>query len=79
MELKRHGLRRQTPDAYLAGIYDKAPDLTVAPLSNARRNLNKTLASAAGFLEILDNQKLARLAIRMRKYSTDLQGENMGT
>lgn len=72
MELKKHGLRRQTPDAFLADLYDKAPDLMVGSLANARRNLNKTRVSAAGFLEILDNQKLDQLVKRVQNHSTDL-------
>lgn len=72
MELKKHGLRRQTPDAFLADLYDKAPDLTVNSLANARRNLNKTRVSAAGFIEILNNQKLGQLAKRVQNHSTDL-------
>jgi hypothetical protein len=39
-ELKKFGLRRETPDAFLAGLYDKVPDLTVGSLANARRNLS---------------------------------------
>lgn len=72
IELKKHGLRRQTPDAFLADLFDEAPDLTVGSLANARRNLNKTRVSAAGFIEILDNQKLGQLAKRVQNRSTDL-------
>ena len=38
--LKKYQLRRQTPDAFLAGLYDEAPDLTVGSLANARHNLS---------------------------------------
>jgi hypothetical protein len=31
-ELKKHGLVRQNPDAFLTALYDKAPDLTLASL-----------------------------------------------
>lgn len=71
-ELKKHGLRGQTPDAFLAGLYDEAPDLLIGSLANARRNLNKSRISAAGFIEILNNQKLGQLARRVRSHSTDL-------
>jgi hypothetical protein len=30
MELHKFGLRRETPDAFLSGVYDKAPDLIIA-------------------------------------------------
>ena len=36
-ELKNHGVVRQTPDVFLTDLYDKAPDLALASLANARR------------------------------------------
>lgn len=72
IELKKHNLRRQTPDDFLAGLYDKAPDLIVDSLANARRNLNRTRVSAPTFIDILDNLKLGRRAKRMRNHVTDL-------
>ncbi len=71
-ELKKHGLRRQTPDAFLVDLYDTAPDLTLASLANARRNLSKTRVSASGFVDILKNQKLTQLSDRIAKHLTDL-------
>ena len=70
--LKKYGLRRQTPDTFLAELYDQAPDLTVGSLANARRNLNKSRVSASDFIDILDNQKLGQLAKRVRSRSTDI-------
>jgi hypothetical protein len=70
--LKKFGLHRQTPDAFLADLYDESPDLTVGSLANARRNLNKSRVSASDFIDILSNQKLGQLAKRMRKHSADL-------
>jgi hypothetical protein len=70
--LKKHGLRRQTPDAFLSDLYDQAPDLVVGSLANARRNLNKSRVSASGFIAILTNQKLGQLAKRVRSRLTDL-------
>ena len=70
--MKKHGLARQTPDAFLADLYDKAPDLTLASLANARRNLNKMRISAPDFIKILKNQKLFQLAKRIAKRTTDL-------
>ena len=71
-QLKRHGLLRQTPDAFLTDLYDKAPDLTVASLANARRNLSKTRVSVSGFIDILKNQRLNRLAASLKKHLNDL-------
>ena len=70
--LKKYGLRRQTPDAFLAGLYDAAPDLTVGSLANARRNLNKSRVSASDFIDILGNQKLTQLVTRLKKHPTGL-------
>jgi len=39
--LKKLGLMRQTPDMFLAELDDNAPQLLVASLANARRNLSK--------------------------------------
>jgi predicted nucleic acid-binding protein len=71
-ELKKHGLVRQTPDVFLTDLYDKAPDLALASLANARRNLGKTRISAPEFIDILQNQKLTRLATRAAKRTSDL-------
>ncbi len=71
-ELKKHGLVRQTPDIFLTDLYEKAPDLTVASLANARRNLSKTLVSASDFIDILKNQKLNRLSAGLKTKLSDL-------
>ena len=63
---------RQTPDGFLADLYDKAPGPTVDSLANARLNLNKSHVSASDFIDILNNQKLAQLATRLKKHLTDL-------
>jgi hypothetical protein len=60
-EMKKHGLRTQTPDAFLVDLYDHAPDLILASLANARRNLSKTRISASDFINILKNQGLIQL------------------
>ena len=71
-ELRRHGLRRQTPDAFLADLYDRAPELTLASLASARRNLSKTRVSASDFVDILRSQKLIQLAARAAEHIGDL-------
>ena len=71
-ELKKHGLIRQDPDAFLADLYEKAPGETIASLANARRNLNKTRVSATDFIGILKAQKLIQLSSRLGKHLADL-------
>jgi hypothetical protein len=71
-ELKKHGLVRGTPDAFLTDLYEKVPELTLASLANARRNLSKTHISAPDFIDILKNQKLTQLAARVAKRTSDL-------
>ncbi len=70
--LKKYGLRRQTPDAFLAGLYDDVPDLVIGSLANARRNLNKSRVSASDFIDILNHQKLTQLVTRLRKRTADV-------
>jgi hypothetical protein len=71
-ELKKHGLRRQSPDTFLAALYDEVPNLTVNSLASARHNLSRTRVSASDFIEILQNQKLVQLARRLQRHLTDL-------
>ena len=61
-----------TPDEFLCDLFDKVPDLVIGSLANARRNLSKTRVSASDFVSILENQKLAELAKRVKKYVSDL-------
>jgi hypothetical protein len=65
--LKKHGIRRQTPDAFLAELYDREPELMVSSLMNAGRNLNKSRVSAAEFIDILAAQKLTQLVTRLKQ------------
>lgn len=71
-ELRKHGLRRQNPDTFLVDLYDDAPAPVIGSLANARRNLNKSRVSATDFIGILRNQRLARLADRIRNHASDL-------
>jgi hypothetical protein len=71
-ELKKFGLRRMDPDELLSGLFDKAPDLVIGSLANARRNLSKSRVSASDFIAILKGQKLGQLAKRVEKYASDL-------
>jgi hypothetical protein len=66
--LKRHGLLRETPDAFLAAIYDQV----VASFANARSNLTKSGASAQEFLVLVKAQGLSSLAQRLHSHITEL-------
>lgn len=70
--LKKLGLARQTPDVFLAELYDHAPQHIVASLANARRNLSKSGVTPRGFLDVLKEQKLPQLEKRLRKHAADL-------
>jgi hypothetical protein len=70
--LKKHGLRRQTPDTFLADVYDQARDLAVSSLAHARRNLNKSRVSASDFIDIPGEQKLTQFVTQLEKHATDL-------
>jgi len=77
--LKKHGLHRQTPDAFLAELFDREPDLMVSSLANARRNLNKSRVSAAEFIDILASQKLTQLVTRLKKQNSAFETEDFFT
>jgi hypothetical protein len=70
-ELKKFGLRAETPDVFLSGVYDEVPDLMMSSLANARRNLTRSRISASQFIAVLDNQRLIQLAKRARKHSAE--------
>lgn len=71
-ELKKFGLRKDTPDAFLSGLYDQVPDLMTSSLANARRNLTKSRVSAGNFIDILKNQQLVEVAKHAQKHVADL-------
>ena len=70
--LRKHGLRKETPDAFLSDLYDEIPVLMIGSLANARRNLTKTQVSALDFVDILRNQRLVELANRIQRHVADL-------
>lgn len=71
-ELKKFGLRKETPDAFLSGLYDEAPALMIGSLANARRNLSRTRVPVLAFIDVLGNQRLVELAKRVKKHVADL-------
>jgi len=68
-ELRKHGLKKQTPDAFLAQLFDQAPDVMVAVTGRARSNLRVSRVSPEEFLDALRGQRLdqfvRRIAARM--------------
>lgn len=71
-ELRRFGLRRETPDTFLSALYDNAPAPMIGSLANARRNLTMTRVSPSAFIDILGNQRLVELAKRVKEHVADL-------
>lgn len=71
-ELRKHRLISETPDGFLANIYDEAPELVVGSLANARRNLTKSGTSAQDFLDLLGRQGFKKLAKRLRSHTAAL-------
>ena len=71
-ELRKFSLRKETPDAFLSGLYDEVPDLIIGSLANARRNLTKSRVSALDFIAILRNQKLIRRAKRAQRHVAEI-------
>jgi hypothetical protein len=71
-ELKKYSLRGENPDVFLSALYDEVAELTVASLARARRNLSKSHLSVSGFVDILRQHKLLRLAAKVRKHLADL-------
>jgi hypothetical protein len=71
-ELRKHGLVRQSPDAFFVGLYEQAPEMLIGSLANARSNLSRSRVSASSFIDILRDQRLAKLAAQIEKYVHDL-------
>jgi hypothetical protein len=71
-ELKKHGLRVQDPDDFLADLHDMSPELIVASLANARRNLSRSHVSTLDFVGVLRRLKLIRLATQLESRLRDL-------
>jgi hypothetical protein len=71
-ELRKHGLRKLSPDAFLMEIYDATPKMMAAAVANARSNLRKSAISAADFVEALRRQKLKRFSDVLMNHIADL-------
>jgi predicted nucleic acid-binding protein len=66
-ELKKFDLQMKNPDEFLSGLFERAPDLVIGSLANARRNLSKSRVGASDFIAILSGQNLVQLARRVGK------------
>jgi hypothetical protein len=71
-ELQKFGLRGETPDAFLSGLYDEVPEMVIGSLARARRNLTKSNVSAPDVIDILRRQRLVQLAMRAQGHLGDL-------
>ncbi len=67
-ELAKHGLHTQTPDAFMTELYETVPHLTLASLAHARRNLKGSRVSPPEFIEIVSQQRLAKLTTRVARH-----------
>jgi hypothetical protein len=77
LQITRRLMNDALPSAMVAGYKgyiqtDRAPDLILASLANARRNLSKTRVSASAFVNILKSQRLIQLSARIAEHLTDL-------
>jgi hypothetical protein len=52
-ELKKFGLRRESPDAFLSGLYDEIPRPDDCVSSECSRDLTRSRISALDFIGIL--------------------------
>jgi hypothetical protein len=67
-ELRKHRLRKLTPDVFLADLYVQLPDVMVQVTGRARRNLRQSKLSAQEFLDALRRQKLVRFASKVEQH-----------
>jgi hypothetical protein len=59
-ELRKHGLRKLTPDVFLTELHDAKPGAVAASVENARQNLSLSQVSRQAYLETLRRQGLKR-------------------
>jgi hypothetical protein len=71
-ELRKHGLKRETPDAFLAGLYELIPDVMIEVAARARRNLRTSRVSAREYMDALRRQRLIRFASKIERHLAGL-------
>jgi hypothetical protein len=64
-ELRRHRLRKLTPDIFLTRLYDQIPDAMIAAVARARRNLRRSKVSSKEFVAALRRQRLTRFVSKI--------------
>jgi predicted nucleic acid-binding protein len=70
--LRKFGMKRLTPDAFLTNIAKARLEATITATANARRNLRRSRMSVAEFLQALERQKLVRFAGQIAGRSSEL-------
>lgn len=71
-ELKKHRMRRLTPDTFLTGIAKERLGAVVSATANARRNLRRSSMPVTEFLQALEHQKLVRFVAEIAGRSSEL-------
>jgi predicted nucleic acid-binding protein len=71
-ELRKHRLRKLTPDIFLTRLYDQIPDAMIAAVARARRNLRQSKVSAEDFVAALRRQKLVRFTSKIESRQAKL-------
>lgn len=66
-ELRRHGRRKATPDAFLTDLHAADPAVVAASVENARRNLNRSRVSRPAYLDGLQRQGLKRFVAALSR------------
>jgi len=66
------GLRAETPDALLMGLFGDAGEAVIASVRRARLNLRRTTPSPSEFLEAMERQGLRRFVAVLRRHEGEL-------
>jgi hypothetical protein len=70
--LRKHPLRKQTPDMFLTHLCDQIPVLMIEAVAKARRNLRRSQMSAEEFVQALRRQRLVRFTARIESHLAEL-------
>lgn len=74
-ELARLGVRVLSPDEFLVGLFDEAPDFIEAATREAASNLTKSLPSWHEYIADLDHRTcLKKFAARLRSFNHQTKG-----
>lgn len=70
--LQKYRLQAQTPDIFLAHLYNEIPALVIEVVAKARRNLRRSKISAEEFVQALRQQRLMRFATQIAAHLSQL-------